>query len=121
MVGHWPFDEGPGAASAKDVAGGNDGEFRSSLVAAEIEWTDGPPVQESAVEFSGSNSWIQTQFEGIGGNDARTVTFWVRTEDDQNTHGIVGWGNSQSMQKFHIRVNNNEANGEIDERRSITG
>ena len=36
----------------------------------------------------------------------------MRTEA-QNTHGIVGWGASTDTQKFHVRINNNAANGEL--------
>ena len=113
LVAHWNFDDGPGSTSASESIAGNDGELLSSVTAAEIEWiTDGPPVQDTAVEFSGDNSWIQTEFEGIGGTDPRTVTFWMRTES-QNTHGIVGWGNDTDTEKWHIRINDNAGNGEL--------
>ena len=113
LVAHWNFDDGPGSETVSESVAGNDGELLTNIEGATIEWiNDGPPVQDTAVEFSGDNSWIQTEFEGIGGNDPRTVTFWMRTEA-QNTHGIVGWGASTDTQKFHIRVNNDAGNGEL--------
>ena len=113
LVAHWNFDDGPGSQMASESVSGNDGELLSIAASSTIEWiSEGPPVQETAVEFSGDNSWIQTEFEGIGGNDPRTVTFWMRTEAD-NTHGIVAWGNDVDTEKWHIRINNNAGNGEL--------
>jgi MYXO-CTERM domain-containing protein len=65
------------------------------------------------VEFNGSDSYIQTEFPGIGGADDRSVTFWVKTTD-LNTHGIVAWGDAGANgRKWHLRVNNDEGNGPL--------
>ena len=105
LVAHWPLNEGSGDVF-KDVVGGSDGflpiaEFEEQ---AEIQWSDeGPPTQEHAVEFLGTNSFIATKFPGIGGSDPRTVAFWVRTEDPDAY--FLAWGANANTQKWHIRTN----------------
>ena len=98
LVAHWPLDEGSGGEFSNTVDSAVDGFLLDDTV--NIEWVDvvpnddgSGPHQGSAVEFSGENSWIQTDFPGIGGANPRTVAFWVKTTAT-NTHGIVGWGSS---------------------------
>ena len=68
LVAHWPLNEGAGEVF-EDVVGDFDGflpiaDFEEK---AEIEWSgEGPPHQENAVEFLGTNSFIATNFPGIG-------------------------------------------------------
>ena len=113
LVGHWKLDEGTGDVF-HDSAGGNDGVLWDDLTP--IEWvTDAPPVQNFAVEFDGFDTGIVTEFPGIGGNDPRTVTFWIKTDvpDDLPSHRIVAWGATTDTQKWHTRVNNNAGNGNL--------
>ena len=105
LVAHWPLNEGAGEVF-EDVVGDFDGflpiaDFEEK---AEIEWSgEGPPHQENAVEFLGTNSFIATNFPGIGGNNPRTVAFWVRTEDADAYY--LAWGSSGATEKWHIRAN----------------
>ena len=115
MVAHWPLDEGSGGDFNNAVDPALKGFLLDDTV--NIAWVDvvpnadgSGPHQGSAVEFSGDNSWIQTDFPGIGGNNPRTVAFWVKTTAT-NTHGIVAWGATANGEKWHIRVNNNAGNG----------
>ena len=115
LVAHWPLDEGSGGEFGNAVDSAVNGFLLDDTV--NIEWVDvvpnddgSGPHQGSAVEFSGENSWIQTDFPGIGGANPRTVAFWVKTTAT-NTHGIVGWGATADGEKWHIRVNNNAGNG----------
>jgi hypothetical protein len=113
LVGHWKLDEGQGDVF-RDSVGGNDGFLYDDL--SPVYWvTDAPPVQNFAAEFDGIGAGIVTDFPGIGGNDPRTVTFWVKTDvpDDEPSSRIVAWGASVNEQKWHIRVNENEGNGNL--------
>jgi hypothetical protein len=95
---HWSFDEADGT-----VAHGNDHGLAGRDVPAVFStieknrngprWTEG--LFGSAIEFDGTDDYLQTDFEGIGGTDARTVAFWVRVPTDFKKHqgyGIVSWG-----------------------------
>lgn len=104
LVAHWPLNEGSGDVFA-DVIGGFDGflpiaEFEEQ---AEIEWGEGPPTQDHAVEFLGFNSFIATNFPGIEGDNPRTVSFWFRTESEDAY--FLGWGANAASEKWHIRLN----------------
>ena len=104
LVAHWPLNEGSGEMFA-EVIGGKDGylpeaEFEEQT---EIEWTEGPPTQEHAVEFLGFNSFIATDFPGIEADNPRTVTFWFKTFDADAY--FLGWGANAASEKWHIRLN----------------
>ena len=108
LVAHWPLNEGSGSVF-EDVVGDHDGflplgEFEEQT---EIEWAAGPPTQDHAVEFLGANSFIATDFPGIEGDGARTVTFWFRTEFDDSAY-FLGWGANAESEKWHIRLNGAE-------------
>lgn len=110
LVGHWKFDEGSGTTFADSSDNGNDAYPPGSRV-----WsTDVPPTgidNTSSLEFDGVGIYVDTPFEGIGGDAARTVAFWVKSTA-ANTHGIVAWGlSSANGQKWHVRINNNAGNG----------
>ena len=117
LVAHWAFDDGPGNATAVDSVASNNGTLLSNAVDPTIGWSGDAPStpfgQTSSVEFNGTDSFIQTDFAGIGGAEARSVAFWVKTED-LATHGIVAWGDSTGTgEKYHLRVNNAEGNGPV--------
>ncbi len=104
LVAHWPLNEGSGEIF-EDVVGDHDGflpiaEFEEQT---EIEWTDGPPTQENAVEFLGFNSFIATDFPGIGGDNARTISFWFQTE--AGSPYFLGYGGVGPGEKWHLRLN----------------
>ena len=77
LVTHWKLDEGDGD-EFEDSANGFDGFLPDGMT---IEWDDGPPTQDNAVRFLGVDSFIATEFPGIGGSEPRTVTFWLKTFD----------------------------------------
>ena len=117
MVAYWPFDDGPGSQTAGESVAQNDGTLISDITDPTIGWSDDAPStpfgQTSSVVFNGTDSFIQTEFPGIGASDARTVAFWVKTED-LATHGIVAWGDSiVNGEKYHVRVNDAEGNGPL--------
>ena len=116
QVAHWPLDEGTGEIFENKVDPGFNGFLMGGSA---IEWVgvapnaDGTgPAQENAVHFTGANSWIQTNFPGIGGAAPRTIALWLNTTAT-NTHGILGYGATTNGEKWHIRVNNNAGNGNL--------
>lgn len=117
MVAYWPFDDGPGGQTATETVAQNHGTLLSGATDPTIGWSDDAPStpfgQTASVVFNGADSFIQTDYAGVGGAEARTVAFWVKTED-LSTHGIVAWGDSDANgEKYHIRVNNSEGNGPV--------
>ncbi|MFC1757704.1 LamG-like jellyroll fold domain-containing protein [Planctomycetota bacterium] len=104
LVAHWPLNEGAGDVF-EDVVGDHDGflpiaEFEEQ---AEVDWGQGPPTQENAVEFLGINSFIATDFPGIEADNPRTVSFWFKTEGGDPY--FLGWGANASSEKWHVRLN----------------
>ena len=86
LVTHWKLNEGDGDVF-EDAANGFDGFLPDGMT---VEWDDGPPTQENAVRFLGADSFIATEFPGIGGSEPRTVTFWLKTVSSDAR--MIGWG-----------------------------
>lgn len=115
--GYWLLNDGVGGNGdmVVDVTGQNDGVL--DLIEDSSDWvTDTAPTtfaNSHALDFDGTDDYIQTNFSGIGGASARTVSAWVKTSATDE-HGIVAWGNSSGNgQKWHMRVNNNAGNGTV--------
>ncbi|MEM7235663.1 MAG: LamG domain-containing protein, partial [Planctomycetota bacterium] len=110
LVCHWPLDE--------DFANLEDPNFDGYLDArAIVDFTevlpneDGTgPLQEFAAQFTGAGSFVQTDYPGIGGNQARTVTAWIKTTAI-GTNDILGYGVPTNSLKWHFRLNPTAANG----------
>ena len=112
------FDEGAGNV-ANDVSG-NDREMvpePNIFPGAVIDWSGG--------KFGGSAKFnrdymLHSPFEyyGIGGDNPRTVSFWIKTEwQAANSSGIgalVGWGVNAGRQRIHIKMNGGtDADGNV--------
>ena len=113
LVGHWKFDEGEGLFYADSSPNGNDVTAATSISA----WsTDAPTTgfaNTGSLDFDGIGQYVSTPFPGIAGSGARTVAFWVKTNSASN-HGIVAWGDSTvNGAKWHVRLNDNAANGPV--------
>jgi len=107
LVARWRLDEGTGDVFA-DSVDGFDGFVPEGF---SIEWTDDAPENlDWAVSFSGDNSGIETSYFGIGGNEPRTVAFWLKTTAT-GPNGVVSWGATADTEKWHIRINDNAGNG----------
>ena len=119
LVGQWLFDEGGGSVYADSSPNGNDAfperfnGWRTDVPASGFD-------NLASLEFNGTNSYAGTSYAGIGGDAARTVAFWVKTTAT-NDHGIVAWGDSSiNGAKWHMRINNNAANGTVGALRAET-
>jgi len=116
-VGHWPLDEGTGT-NTTDTTGTSPSlliGMNNSDWVADIPGTNNGAYFTNyfALEFDGVNDNLQTHYPGIGGNDPRTVCFWVKTTDVDN-HAIILWGyeNTNSL-SYVLRVNNNASRGTV--------
>lgn len=114
LVGHWPMNEGEGELVADASGNGRDGVFGG---VGGGPWSDDTPPTGFAnpwsLSFDGVDDYVETAYQGIGGDAPRTVSFWIKTTAT-NTHGIVAWGLSTSDgAKYHIRVNDAAGNGPV--------
>lgn len=60
------------------------------------------------VYIDGANTWLQTNFQGIGGNNPRTVSFWLKVPKDftpKNGYGVLSWGLSTTQSAWQISPN----------------
>ncbi|SVE35501.1 uncharacterized protein METZ01_LOCUS488355, partial [marine metagenome] len=78
LVAYWPMDDGDGVI-AKDALGRFDG----SLVGG-ATWVSGRFGQ--ALNFNGTDGYVSTQATGqllgIDGKEARTISFWVKADNN---------------------------------------
>lgn len=107
LEGYWSFDEYEG-----DVAIDLSDNGRDAPV------TSGEPLPSAgkvgnAVFFDG-NSDFTVPWKGIGGNDPRSITFWVKTSTDMaDDLKFMGWGTAANGRKWHILANPNADNGVV--------
>jgi hypothetical protein len=108
---HWSFDSelnGKYSCSGKGINGQCFDAMAQSLdggskVSLSAEGKFGPSVY-----FNGESSWLTTEFPGIGGNDPRTVSFWVKVPKDFsafNGYGILSWGLASTQSAWQISPN----------------
>lgn len=108
---HWSFDaikNGVFPCSGKGITGKC---FDAKPMSLNSQTShDGITVGEfgQAVDFNGQDNWLETRFSGIGGNDPRTVAFWVKVPkpfDSKNAYGILSWGLSAKLSAWQISPN----------------
>ncbi|MBK1825866.1 LamG-like jellyroll fold domain-containing protein [Haloferula rosea] len=97
----WPMDllDG-GICTAIDSGMGGE---NSDLIAHAAVGSGGPVattgVQGGAVALDGQGAYLESGFQGIGGTDPRTVTFWLRVPEDLESDegfAILSWGRFRS-------------------------
>ena len=110
LVGHWRFDEGAGTTYADSSPNNNDA-YLDEFSGWRSDVPPGAANNPASIFFNGTNTYIDTGYQGIAGASPRTVAFWVKATGTSN-HGIVAWGNSTiNGAKWHLRINNSAANG----------
>jgi len=79
-----------------------------------------PPGTVAALSLSGAN-YIRTDFSGISGNNARSVTAWIKPALAQANANptIVSWGPNITGQRFDFRLTGNSSPNQL--RLEITG
>ncbi|MCM8537119.1 MAG: FecR domain-containing protein [Lentisphaeraceae bacterium] len=107
----WRFNEGKGKSSEHESYGyESDKNFTAQLRSENKtfpKWIEGKFGQ--ALQFNGNSNYAETGFKGIGGSQARTVSFWLKTNKsytDKNGYAIVTWGSfNNSGSTWQISLN----------------
>ncbi|QEE50828.1 T9SS type A sorting domain-containing protein [Flavobacterium alkalisoli] len=64
------------------------------------------PTEAIALNFDGAGDYIQTNYQGVLGNNARTVEAWVKTNSGNNEQIIATWGSDAvNGARFTFRLN----------------
>lgn len=88
LIGYWPFDDGPGSATAVDLSGnGNDGAVMGSA-----EFVNDGRIG-GAIDFGagGNDAWVEIAsaadgaFNSIVDTQSATVAFWMNRKGDAAT------------------------------------
>lgn len=106
---HWSFD-------CEDVVAVCDGTgLQGKLYDGELKALnagEGPLFQEGvfgrALYFNGRDAYVETGFPGIGGAAPRTVAFWTKVPEGQDTHAgyaMICWGLMQPGAAWQISAN----------------
>lgn len=114
---HWSFDENTDVgfpSTGTGIYGQKYFAVDSSLGSEKIKRTDGPFGQ--ALTFDGQTNWLETNFPGIGSDDPRTVTFWLKVPTDSSideAYGIVSWGLQKNYAAWQISPNPEDVDGPL--------
>jgi hypothetical protein len=117
---HWTFDEGVGNLSRNLGQGLGPVEPHARLCAflpgePGPEWVDGRFGK--ALRFDGRQAYVEANFSGIPGGEARTVAFWVRVPKDFTTnqgYAILNWGTLvEPGNAWQISINPEAAHGPL--------
>ncbi len=108
LEGYWAFDDGEGVVGADQSPNNRPAE----VIEGEGGWTAGKIG--NAMLFDGDDGVAVDGFDGIGGNNPRTVVYWVKGTSTQ-TSAHVAWGAStgDNGRKWHVRFNDNAGNGTL--------
>ncbi|WP_417353626.1 LamG-like jellyroll fold domain-containing protein [Flavobacterium alkalisoli] len=69
------------------------------------------PTEAIALDFDGAGDYIQTNYQGVLGNNARTVEAWVKTNSGNNEQIITTWGSEAvNGARFTFRLNASGSN-----------
>ena len=87
LVGWWKFDETAGRTAADSSPHNRKGALTGSLT---FDRNSAKGKIGKALRLSGINHVQITNYKGITGTKPRTITAWIKTEDDQGE--IMAWG-----------------------------
>lgn len=105
LEAYWSFDNFDGTTAADETGNGYD----AVTLAGQPESIEG--VVGNAIALDGLSD-LQSTYAGVQGNDPRTIACWVRTTDTGG-NGLVGWGEDNTGEKWHFRLNSSAANGVV--------
>ena len=95
LVGWWPFN-----GNANDESGnGNHGTVNGATLTND---RNGKP--NCAYDFDGVDDSIPTKFNGVLGKEARTISFWVKTNNKKESFPIV-YGSNINGSRINITLN----------------
>jgi hypothetical protein len=112
---HWTFDEGQAGVSPALSFPDANLDFSAQLLerGKKQSFSQGPELVDGvfgkALKFDGVNDVAETDYRGVGGSKARTVSVWIRVPPkvglDQN-YAVVSWGNAtQNNEKWQLGWN----------------
>ncbi len=108
LEGYWSLDEGSGSTAADSTGNGKDASVRNGTPT----WIAG--AQGGALSFDGDDDLTIPGWKGISGANPRAVSYWVKTDWAVDAAaGTVAWGSSDTGLKWHLRLNENPANGPV--------
>ena len=109
LVALWDFEEGSGGTTRNQISLVDDPLTDTTWVTDPANLPPVPGGTSAALLFNGTSSVIDTAFEGIGGNGARSIALWVQlTEvtDAAASQSLVTYGaRDANGRKWHFRIN----------------
>lgn len=108
---HWSFDQLEGDQFAETGKHAHEANYPATIVDFSEKNTQSFLTKGrfgTALRLDGNESFLRTEYPGIGGDKARTVAFWLRLGENQPKGealpGIVSWGKNASRgAKWQIR------------------
>ncbi len=95
LVGYWPF-----CGNANDASGNaNNGAVNGATLT-----TDRFGNANSAYSFDGVDDYIMTSFQGVLGNNARTISFWANPEINSGDNYVFSYGSLSEGQTLGTYV-----------------
>ncbi|WP_076418096.1 LamG domain-containing protein [Colwellia sp. UCD-KL20] len=116
---HWSFDSqisGKYQCNGRGIEGKCYDAVAKNLNQVKLNELEAEGKFGSGVYLNGVDSWLETEFPGIGGNDPRTVSFWVKVPTDftpSNGYGILSWGLSHIQSAWQISPNPDAEDGPL--------
>jgi len=112
LVAHWDLEEGSGTTTTAAVGAP---QANGTLVGATWITTGLAPIggNTAAVFFNSANAdRVETNYPGVLGQAARSVTAWIRAEPVQaNSSVMVGWGANTATERYSFRINKAAGDG----------
>jgi len=112
LVAHWDLEEGSGTTTTAAIGSP---QADGTLVGATWITTGLAPIggNTAAIFFNSANAdRVETNYPGVLGQAARSVTAWIRAEPVQaNSSVMVGWGANNATERYSFRLNKTAADG----------
>ncbi len=110
---HWDFESWDGNR-ARSLAGPHELEIFRHDLSTEPTLVEGP--FGNALAFDGDGLTAISNYPGVGGTSARTVSFWIKLDpdvpgDQSNPNGILAWGSPQQTRKWQVSWNTRSFEG----------
>jgi len=117
LVGWWRLEEGSGTAVKSEV----DSPAKDATIVGggSVDWIDNDLASGAntsyALQFSGTTGdFVQANsYTGIGGNNPRSVTAWIKTSEVSSNDVIVSWGANSTGNRFSVRENAGWGGGQL--------
>ena len=112
---HWDFESWDGNR-ARSLTGPYELDVFRHEQPTEPTLVDGP--FGNALAFDGDGLSAISNYPGVGGSSARTVSFWIKLDpdvpgDQGNPNGILAWGSPQQTRKWQVSWNTRIIEGTV--------